>query len=108
MGQAENPTPIQVHTVKVVESPILNAGDTKTPITLEEAENMLNSKGQRYGDLETDKLTNMLNAMAALQGTPNEKPEHASKMLACQTILKGRALKAKATKPQPEPEQPAA
>ncbi len=60
------------------------------PMTLEEAENVTNSEGVRYGDLATETLTYMINAMAKLVGTPKERPEYATKMLAIQTILAAR------------------
>ena len=62
--------------------------DTASKMSLEMAETETNSKGVKYGDIETDKLTHMYNAMSKLA---TRTDEHARKMAAIQTILQARA-----------------
>lgn len=57
------------------------------PMTVEEAENIINSKGQRYGDIDSDTLRHMANAISKAKVS---KPEHADKMLAIEIILRHR------------------
>lgn len=57
------------------------------PMTITEAENTLNSKGERYGDLENDKLSHMANALAKVA---NRTAEQESKLLAIQLIFGAR------------------
>lgn len=57
-------------------------------MSLEMAETETNSKGVKYSDIETDKLTHMYNAMSKLA---TRTDEHARKMAAIQTILQARA-----------------
>lgn len=62
--------------------------DTASKMSLEMAETETNSKGVKYSDIETDKLTHMYNAMSKLA---TRTDEHARKMAAIQTILQARA-----------------
>lgn len=57
-------------------------------MTLEFAENEKNSKGVRYGDIDTETLTNMANALLKVS---NRTDEQARKLTAAQTILQARA-----------------
>jgi len=61
--------------------------DTASKMSLEMAETETNSKGVKYSDIETDKLTHMYNAMSKLA---KKTDEHARKMAAIQTILQAR------------------
>lgn len=61
--------------------------DTASKMSLEMAETETNSKGVKYSDIETDKLTHMYNAMSKLA---TRTDEHARKMAAIQTILQAR------------------
>lgn len=56
-------------------------------MSLELAETETNSKGEKYSDIDTDKLTHMFNAMNKL-ATKTE--DHIRKMAAIQTILQAR------------------
>ena len=56
-------------------------------MSLELAETETNSKGEKYSDIDTDKLTHMYNAMSKLA---TRTDEHARKMAAIQTILQAR------------------
>jgi phage recombination protein Bet len=60
---------------------------TSAPMTLDEAKAVKNSKGELYGDLDTDTLSHMANAISKAKV---HKPEHDTKLLAIQTILKAR------------------
>jgi hypothetical protein len=62
-------------------------GNGSAPMTLEEALAVTNSEGARYGDLPTDTLAVMANAISKAK---EHKPEHDKKLLAIQTILKAR------------------
>lgn len=55
-----------------------------------DAMNEKGSDGTPYGTMETPDLVNRFNAMKKVIGTDKEKPEHARKMLAIQTILNER------------------
>ena len=57
-------------------------------MSLELAETETNSKGEKYSDIDTDKLTHMFNAMNKL-ATKTE--DHIRKMEAIKTILQARA-----------------
>jgi hypothetical protein len=57
------------------------------PMTVDEAENMLNSKGIRYGSLDNDKLSYMANSLAKIAA---RTPEQESKLLAIQIIFADR------------------
>lgn len=59
-------------------------------MTIGEAMNEPASDGTIYGSKETPDLVNRLNAMRKAIGSDKEKPEHARKMLAIQTILNER------------------
>ncbi len=59
-------------------------------MTIGEAMNETSSDGTIYGSKETPDLVNRLNAMRKAIGSDKEKPEHARKMLAIQTILNER------------------
>ena len=61
--------------------------DTASKMSLDMAETETNSKGVKYGDIPTDKLTHMYNTMSKL-ATKTE--EHVRKMAAIQTILQAR------------------
>lgn len=58
------------------------------PMTYDEACDVLNSKGIRYGDLETDTLSYMANELGK---KATLTAEHETKLLACQIILSERA-----------------
>ena len=59
-------------------------------MTIGEAMNETSSDGTIYGSKETPDLVNRLKAMRKAIGSDKEKPEHARKMLAIQTILNER------------------
>jgi hypothetical protein len=58
------------------------------PMSLEQAEAVTNTEGVRYGDIPTDKLSHMANAIG---NAKQHKPEHDTKLAAIQIILKARA-----------------
>lgn len=66
----------------------VNPTNGKAPMTLDEAMAMLNSKGEKYGDLDSDTLAHIA---TAITNSKTHKPEHDDKLLAIQTILKSRA-----------------
>jgi hypothetical protein len=57
-------------------------------MTLAEAMEVTNSEGEKYGDLQTDKLSQMANGIGRVK---EQTAEHKRKLLAIQTILKARA-----------------
>ena len=57
-------------------------------MTLEFAQNETNSKGEKYGDLDTETLANMANALAKMAKRTDEQDR---KLTAAQTILANRA-----------------
>ena len=61
--------------------------DGEPKMSLEMAETETNSKGVKYSDIETDKLTHMYNAMGKLG---KKTDEHIRKMDAIKTILSAR------------------
>lgn len=61
--------------------------DTASKMSLEMAETETNSKGVKYSDIETDKLTHMYNTMSKLG---KKTDEHIRKMDAIKTILSAR------------------
>ncbi len=63
------------------------AEQPKGKMTLEFAEAETNRDGARYGDLETDVLVNMANALAKM---PKRTDEQERKLTAAQTILSAR------------------
>lgn len=56
-------------------------------MTLEFAQNEMNSKGVKYGDIDTETLANMANALAKMAKRTDEQDR---KLTAAQTILKSR------------------
>ena len=64
------------------------------PMTYDEACNVMNTKGARYGDIETETLTSMANELGK---KATRTPEHETKLLACQIILGERAKTLPAT-----------
>ncbi len=65
--------------------------DGESKMSLELAETEVNSKGEKYGDIPTDKLTHMFNTMSKLE---NKTEDHIRKMEAIKTILQARAMDA--------------
>lgn len=61
------------------------------PMTLTEAQNIENRDHVRYGDIDSDKLVHMANALARKS---NRNALEESKLLACQLILQARAAEA--------------
>lgn len=61
--------------------------DTQSPYTVEEACNFLNSKGQPYGEIDTDTLRHMANALANKKGATQDDT---NKITRIQIILKAR------------------
>jgi len=61
--------------------------DTASKMSLDMAETETNSKGVKYGDIPTDKLTHMYNTMSKLA---KKTDEHIRKMDAIKTILSAR------------------
>jgi len=57
------------------------------PMTLQEAQDTLNSKGTRYGDLDNAKLSFMVNSLAKIA---SRTPEQENKLLAIQLIFAAR------------------
>jgi len=72
---------------KKAEPPAGN-GNGKAPMTLEEAMKVQSSEGKDYGDIDTATLAHMANAISTAKV---HKPEHDTKLLAIETILKARA-----------------
>ena len=67
-----------------------------TSLTLEEANDVLNSEGVRYGDIETEKLSLMVNSLLKVKSPTSEQGK---KLLAIRTILAARSLKEKVEQP---------
>ena len=65
-------------------------------MTLEEANDVLNSEDVRYGDIETEKLSFMVNSLLKVK---SPTPKQAKKLLAIRTILAARSLKEKVEQP---------
>lgn len=84
------PEPVQV------ETPKNGNGNGHTPepqtekISLESANGITNSKGVHYGDLDSETLSNMFNAMSRLKKMGKGTEEHDLKCDAIQVILKSR------------------
>ena len=81
------PTIVNVETGEIVEDVPAVPLDNLPDMSLEMAETETNSKGVKYSDIDTDKLTHMFNAMNKL-ATKTE--DHIRKMAAIQTILQAR------------------
>jgi hypothetical protein len=62
--------------------------DAEPPFTVEEAISFLNSKGVPYGDIETETLRHMADALA---NSKHPTPEDANKITRIQIILQARA-----------------
>ena len=81
------PTIVNVETGEIVEDVPAVPLDNLPDMSLEMAETETNSKGVKYSDIDTDKLTHMFNTMNKL-ATKTE--DHIRKMAAIQTILQAR------------------
>jgi hypothetical protein len=62
--------------------------DAEPPFTVEEACSFLNSKGKPYGDIDSETLRNMANALA---NSKSPKPDDGDKITRIQIILQARA-----------------
>ncbi len=78
-------TPAPVHEPELDLTPV--PLDTAPKMSLEMAVTETNSKGVKYGEIPTDKLTHMYNAMSKLA---KKTDEHIRKMDAIKTILSAR------------------
>jgi hypothetical protein len=67
---------------------IVDAESDDAPFTVEEACNFLNSKGKRYGDIDSETLRNMAKALA---NSKSPTPEDQNKITRIQIILADRA-----------------
>jgi hypothetical protein len=78
----------------LVDEAVEMGGVVKSSISLETAENVTNSKGEKYGELDTELLSNMANSIAKAikkNGMSHEKhEEHQMKLDAIKVILASR------------------
>jgi hypothetical protein len=78
----------------LVDEAVEMGGVVKSSISLETAENVTNSKGEKYGELDTELLSNMANSIAKAikkNGMSHEKhEEHQMKLDAIKVILANR------------------
>jgi hypothetical protein len=78
----------------LVDEAVDMGGVVKSSMSLETAENVTNSKGEKYGELDTELLSNMANSIAKAMkknGMSHEKhEEHQMKLDAIKVILENR------------------
>ena len=89
-----NPVEEVIHE-HIVEQPKIIETESEVELTIEDAVNVLNSKGEKYGDLDSDKLKYMSGSLFKALKSPDHAPEEIAelkrKLASIELILQERS-----------------